>query len=585
VITVHIPAITLITIDNYWYGPNALPPIASSISILPAAGTLTLIASHIGDPTPTTSNAFRFFYVSGGMELAAGSLNLVNVVLRGGYAKGGDSGTGGGGAGMGGAVFNQGSLSLVNVSLIGNAAQGGSVNGGDASGGGGMGEDAVGGSGGGFGGALGGTFGGSGGFGNEAGGGGGGLLSGSDGGGGQLSAGSGGGNGGLGGVGGSSAYEAGGGAGDGGGGGGFDTAPSDWGGDFGNGASYAYGGGGGGGGVGGGGSSAPTEASFGGGGGGFGGGGGASGGAGSGGFGGGSGSGTRVGSGGFGGGYDPNGHATGGAGMGGAIFNHAGTISLLNVTATGNSANGGAGSAACNPACDGSGLGAVLFNLNGASTIAFSTLAGNSLSRSNGTASLEDGSVYSLAFGNDVVIGAASSASLTLHNSIVYGTRADAAGFEDDVVANFVNGAHANSGTLAYSGANIVHSIFHQFGIALSGSVPSTADPLLGSLGPYSGPLSGGVPKPVLPIGSNSPARDAASSCLEADNATILTTDERGAARPYGAQCDIGAYEYDGDYIFADGFQAKLSQLGQAAGAGTTQLAKFGFGVRVHFPA
>lgn len=549
--------IALTTIDNYWYGPNALPPIASPILLV--GGGKTLMAQHVGDPTPTTANAFRFFYVSGGMELPAGSLRLVNAVLQGGYAKGGDSGTGGGGAGMGGAIFNQGTLSLSNVSLIANAAQGGAVNGGDASGGGGMGEDAFGGSGGGFGGALGGTFGGSGGFGNTAGGGGGGFLSGSNGGGGNLSAGSGGGNGGLGGVGGTSQYEAGGSAGDGGGGGGFATAPSDWGGDFGTGANYAYGGGGGGGGVGGGGSSAPTEPSFAGGGGGFGAGGGAGGdGGGSGGFGGGSGSGVGAGSGGFGGGYDPNGNATGGAGIGGAIFNHAGTVNLLNVTAAGNSANGGAGSAACNPACDGSGLGAVLFNLNGTTTIDFSTLAGNSLSRSNGTGSSEDGSVYSLAFGNDIGTGAASSASLNLHNSIAYGTRADAAGFNDDVVANFVNAAHPNSASLAYSGINIVHGIFRQFGVSLSGTVPSTADPLLGSLSPYIGPMGGNLPKPVLPIGSNSPAHDAASSCLEADGSATLTTDGRGAARPYGAQCDIGAYEFDGDYIFSDGFQSKL---------------------------
>ena len=548
--------IALTTIDNYWYGPNALPPIASSI-LLVGAGK-TLVAQHVGDPTPTTANAFRFFYVSGGMELQAGSLSLVNIVLQGGYAKGGDSGNGGGGAGMGGAIFNQGNLSLANVSLIGNTARGGAVNGGDASGGGGMGEDAFGGSGGGFGGALGGTFGGSGGFGNTAGGGGGGFLSGSNGGGGNVSAGSGGGDGGLGGVGGSSALEAGGSSGDGGGGGGYDTAPSDYGGDFGTGASYVFGGGGGGGGVGGGGSSAPAQVGFGGGGGGFGGGGGAAGGAGSGGFGGGSGSGTRIGSGGFGGGYDSNGNATGGAGMGGAIFNHTGTVNLLNVTATGNTANGGAGASACNPACDGSGLGAVLFNLNGTATIDFSTLAGNSLNRSNGTASPEDGSVYSLAFGNSISDGAASSASLTLHDSIIYGTRADAAGFNDDVVANFVNGAHTNSASLAYSGTNIVHGIFHQFGVSLSGTVPSTADPLLGSLSLYIGPMGGNLPKPVLPVGANSPAYDAASSCLEANGSATLASDERGAARPYGAQCDIGAYEFDGDYIFADGFQPKL---------------------------
>ena len=55
----------------------------------------------------------------------------------------------------------------------------------------------------------------------------------------------------------------------------------------------------------------------------------------------------------------------------------------------------------------------------------------------------------------------------------------------------------------------------------------------------------------MLPIGSNSPAYDAAPSCLEADGSTTLTIDARVTPRPYGSQCDVGAYEFDGDYIFA----------------------------------
>jgi hypothetical protein len=32
----------------------------------------------------------------------------------------------------------------------------------------------------------------------------------------------------------------------------------------------------------------------------------------------------------------------------------------------------------------------------------------------------------------------------------------------------------------------------------------------------------------------------------------LVGLDECGATRPYGAQCDVGAYELDGDYIFAN---------------------------------
>jgi hypothetical protein len=241
--------------------------------------------------------------------------------------------------------------------------------------------------------------------------------------------------------------------------------------------------------------------------------------------------------------------------MGGAIFNHTGMVTLLNVTATGNAARGGGSALSCNTLCNGSGLGAVLFNLNGTVMIEFSTLAGNSLANSNGTATSEDGSVYSLAFGNDINTGAATSASLTIHNSIIHGTQVDAVGFDDDVVVNVVNGSQINSASLAYSGANIIHSSFRQTGVTVSGSLPSPVDPLLGALSIYSASPN---LLPVLPIGLNSPANDAASSCLEANNSTTLTTDERGDARPYGAQCDVGAYEFDGDYIFADGVDVKL---------------------------
>ncbi len=47
-----------------------------------------------------TSDALRFFYVSGGLSgLSAGSLTLRNLTLENGLAKGGDSGFGGGGMG------------------------------------------------------------------------------------------------------------------------------------------------------------------------------------------------------------------------------------------------------------------------------------------------------------------------------------------------------------------------------------------------------------------------------------------------------------------------------------------------------
>jgi len=553
-----VKTITLTGVDNYWYGPNALPPIASGIQIIGPSGVgITLIASHTGDPAPLTANAFRFFYVSGGFELPAGSLLLVNAVLRGGIAKGGDSSLGGGGAGMGGAIFNQGSLQLTNVSLLDNSARGGKIDASGNQGGGGIGQDGLALNGGAVGGSLGNVV--YGGNGSAAvalpsygGGGGGGFVTGSNSGTNPFGA-TGGGKGGLGGAGG--AYGSPGpGGGDGGGGGEGNAGPiGGSGGSFGSGgAGTGSPGGGGGGGVGGGGG-----AGFAGGGGGFGAGGGYSNNTdrgGTGGFGGGAGSSfthTGFSPPNFGGGYDATGHATGGAGMGGAIFNHAGTVALINVTATGNSAIGGvsgAGSA-------GSGLGAVLFNLNGQVTIDFSTLAGNTLGGNNTLSDASgpaDGSVYSLAYGYNITSGGASVASLTINNSIVHGTQGAT---NADVVANLVAGntAAINTSSLHYSGKNLVQHSYTVINVTQSGSSPSTVDPLLGALSHY-------LPNaalPVLPIGANSPATDATTSCSLTPSGS-LEVDERGTTRPQGAHCDIGAYEFDNDYIFANGGDAVL---------------------------
>lgn len=557
------PTITLAGVDNYWYGPNALPPIASLIIIGAYPGTgATLVAAHAGDPTPTAAHAFRFFYVSGGLagELPQGTLVLGGMALRGGYAKGGDSGTGGGGAGMGGAIFNQGTLELDEVSLIGNVAQGGSSGQGAAIGGGGMGQDATQ-SGGGFGGSLGGTFGGGGG--GEAycrGGGGGGFISGSNGTGGgngfySSYGGFGGGKGRLGGRDGYVFYQGTPGSGDGGDGGGywrknyciFAGLPGA-GGPFGSGGSvggeyippdgyYAgyYIGTGGGGGVGGGGGGGRYFQN--GGNGGFGGGGASFGGRG--GFGGGGGDGGL-------GGFGAN---AGGAGMGGAIFSHRGTVRLMNVTAIGNAARGGLG--------NGSGLGAVLFNLNGVATVEFSTLAGNSLSGNNGpseAAGASNGTIYSLAYGNKIEDGTASSATLYLSKSIVVATQGVPGGRSDDIAVNRVDGDQANASNLTYLASNFASHVRAADNVVQSGSTPGNADPLLGAPDIYRGSP---YPFTVLPIGLNSPAYNAVS-CAESD-ATTNHSDGRGAARPQGGgNCDIGAFEFDGDYVFGNDFDPSL---------------------------
>ena len=220
------------TPNNDWYGPNALPAISSSLVIQGNGATISA--------TTSASNPFRLFYVSGGLSgLAAGSLTLQNLTLQGGLAEGGNSYNGGGGLGAGGAIFNQGTLVISGVTLTGNEALGGSGGVGSSSndGGGGIGQGAQGAVGGGFGSLFTSTsYGGSGSAGtNNDGGGGGGFQVGA----GNATGANGGGQSGLGGSG-----SSGGAGGDGGGGG--------LGGGLGGGFGFGVGGGGGGG-VGGGG--------------------------------------------------------------------------------------------------------------------------------------------------------------------------------------------------------------------------------------------------------------------------------------------------------------------------------------------
>lgn len=344
------------SVDNDWYGPNGLPAISSKITI-------------VGDPKGSTImrspnqgvQAFRIFFVGGGQSLT-------------GYNPPSDFSK----------LPGPGNLTLINLTLQNGLAQGGKG-----------GASALGSAGGGLGagGAIynqgtltlqGVTL-----VGNQA-------LGGNAGGSSSTNNGLPGGGGGM--------------AGDGdsfGDGGGFSTGGS-WpqnttpSGDFGNGGGSTQAGG-----VGGGGGSGAR--------GGYGGGGG--GGTsvnGTGGFGGGSGS--IVAPGGFGGGPFQG----GGAGMGGAIFNEGGSLTLLNCTLTSNNAGGGTGGVFFGSASDGRALGGAVFNLDGSVSISFSTLANNTLAGTTG----DGGAVYNLQLANtgSPAADAHASASMTVTSSILYGS-------------------------------------------------------------------------------------------------------------------------------------------------------------------
>ncbi len=398
---------------DWWYGPNGFPAIASVITIQGNGATIT-------SSQTAGSNNFRYFFVSGGASsLSPGSLTLNNLTLSGGIAQGGGSGaarfSGGGGAGLGGAIYNQGSLTLNSVTLSQNRANGGStgpnVNINAGSGGGGLGasslttiDDFYPSAGGGFktsgslssatvdvttGGAFTGTEGGSGTGGTSSYGGNGGTSingNGSGGGGGFM----------PGANGGSDAtcnfvtnLTS---AGWGGGSGVCGNSSPAGGGAFGGGGAGNPGPGAGGGVGGGGGGSLGSQVGFNGGNGGFGGGGGGGSQGGSGGFGAGGGASTGGGNLGGAGGWGAGRGGTltgnnaqfaqggGGAGLGGAIFNQKGTLTINSSNFVSNTVQGGSAGRATDGSGGsvGGGYGGAIFNLDGTVTLNTMTYSGNS---------------------------------------------------------------------------------------------------------------------------------------------------------------------------------------------------------------
>ncbi|HEV7494475.1 choice-of-anchor Q domain-containing protein [Baekduia sp.] len=518
---------TLTAVDNHWYGPNGLPPIASDITLDGHGATLTRALAapkfrllFVGaDPTkPATLN-----YTTPG----AGRLTVRDLTLADGYAKGGDANGGGGGAGMGGAIFSQGTVIVQNTTLTRNTAQGGwAANPAAGTGGGGIGTDSSGAAGGGFGaGTFGGAAGGTSTSVNRLGGGGGGFAAGETG---AAGAGGGartglGGDGGL--ANGTGAVAAGDGAG----------GPSDPsgtactcghydGGRFGSGAPGGGDGGGlGGGGVGGGGGGSSSSITRGdltshAGNGGFGGGGGGGGhsnagaGGGGGGFGAGGGASEDLGGGaGFGGGTGSATAGGAGAGLGGAIFAMQGDLEIVNSTLAGNAALGGPATTS-DP---GKGIGGAVFNLNGSLHADTTTFAGNS-------ADYDGAAIYNLVLDGHTE----RAATTTLRDTIVAG----GVGPFDLASAKPAGGSPANLGSASadVSAFDLVDSA-HAVGAATITGSPLTADPQLGPLADNGGPT-----QTLLPA--------AGSPVIDAGSAFSALTDQRGLTRPsnFGAIADAG---------------------------------------------
>jgi CSLREA domain-containing protein len=210
--------------------------------------------------------------------------------------------------------------------------------------------------------------------------------------------------------------------------------------------------------------------------------------------------------------------------FGGGIASGDGTLTVIGSTISGNTAHLNAGGIA---------------NIGSTLTLANSTISGNTATGGAGGGINNFGAIgpfkVSTATLNNVTIannsapaggGIANGGTFKLKNSLIAG--------------NSAGSAPDCSGTLASQGYNLFGNSAGCGGLTdgVSGDrVGSAAHPLDPKLGPLQANGGATFTRALL---SDSPAIDAGSP------ASCAAIDQRGIARPQGARCDIGAYEFDG---------------------------------------
>lgn len=233
--------------------------------------------------------------------------------------------------------------------------------------------------------------------------------------------------------------------------------------------------------------------------------------------------------------------------MGGAIFNHGGSLTLANSTLTANTARGGGSLQG-----DAMSLGGAIFNLNGSVTLLNSTLAENTVVVGNpgslGTGGVAaGGALYNLRYTLDATIP---DAVVVLQSSILANSNSgsDLVNYRPtNLVAASGGGANTGTASVTFATLSLVESRANNGGI-----FADTVTPLVG-IDPQLSPLSdhgGGTQTMALSL--NSPAIDSGIS------ANCAATDQRGFPRT-DLGCDIGAFELrhaDSDRVVRSGFNS-----------------------------
>lgn len=210
-----------------------------------------------------------------------------------------------------------------------------------------------------------------------------------------------------------------------------------------------------------------------------------------------------------------------GGGGGGAVNNFGGTVVIADTAFLRNSAFAG---------------GAIENHDGGTMTITGSTFSGNSALPGGAISNLRSTLTItnSTFVGNSAVVGGAiynlNIATVQVTNSTFSGNTAsgqgaalDSMGGTSIAVQNSIFAGNGCVGAIQDGGGNLDWPE--------SGCPGLTGDPRLGALADNGGPTL------TMALGPGSAAIDAAAS------AGCPTTDQRGVSRPFGAGCDIGAYE------------------------------------------
>lgn len=210
---------------------------------------------------------------------------------------------------------------------------------------------------------------------------------------------------------------------------------------------------------------------------------------------------------------------------GGGIFTRAGTITLINSTLSNNQ-----------PAGEGGGI----FTRAGTVTIQNSTISGHVVNGQGGGVRTTAGTINmtnTTVSGNTANVGGgieSDAGTITLGNVTVANNNSGIVSTQATVnIGNTVLASNNNipcTGVMTSSGHNVIAPLSSNCTLAgvTTGNVTGV-DPKLGLL-----KANGGLTQTQALL-DGSPALDAGSGCA--------ATDQRGAARPQGSGCDVGAYE------------------------------------------